>query len=317
MILFWALLALTARIQVADVADRLPVVHDRSWELKEIRRLSLVPWSGVFHEPSGCLFITARTDGPCGVLRLRENSAKPEWLKGDMGRCTGMVLCAETGDLFVSDLTPGVIYRFPYDPERRDVGEEAVLWVSDFHPDHDDDTAGIALAPRDYVGPILSPGTGVATDGGWNNPTGVYFWSSHRKETPGALITSSEEGIHYTDVAISSSSIFCSDAGSVDRNGLFVVSDQGDLVEFAVAPPVNAPAFLRWEGARGELWTGTSRSVLQIDAERTVHTVLTGLGNLGSAAVDFSSDGNRMFVVDSGEKAIYEYRRLSGAGDRR
>ena len=141
-----ALLTLACLAVLSGPAAAQPVIVEDDWTL--IRTIPFGnPIAAHFNPADGCIYVACRETDADGLFRIDGMGFAVQIASGTY--LAGVVVDPQTGNIFSSDSYVGIIYRsLP-----GTVGRGS--WVSGFHTG-DDDPMGMAIAPMDYTGDVLS-----------------------------------------------------------------------------------------------------------------------------------------------------------------
>lgn len=235
-----------------------------------------------------------------GVYRI--DAAGGAELIAGTAQVGGIGLDPATGALFVAEDFPGRIQRLDIDFTTGATTE--TLWVSGFQGG-DDDPAGITHVPDDYAGGLLTPGSMVSTDRGFNGPNTVWGWSSQTPEGE-TLVVADSAGLADTfDIAIAGDRVFVADgtAGLREINDDATVSDV--VITGASLEDVHAVVY---DPRSGDLLVldVASDSVYRVDpVTGEAGVVFTGFGLSGTnwGGLNLLDDGTTQRLVVSSSTA--------------
>jgi len=144
-----------------------PVIVDSDWTL--IRGIPFVnPFAAHFNPVDGRIYVGCRETAVEGLYRI--DNLDFAVLIAEVPCLAGVVVDPQRGDIFCADSYSGVIYRSLIGDDGRQT------WVSGLH-DGDDDPMGMAVAPLDYAGDVLSPGQALVVDACYGGPDEVWLWT--------------------------------------------------------------------------------------------------------------------------------------------
>ena len=136
-----------------------PVIHESVW-VQEASIGFVNPVSALINPADGLIYLGRRS----GNVYRTDYAANSELIVSST-EVAGIAYDPITESLFFSEDFPGRISRVEIDYVSGAVSSQ--LWVSGFHSG-DDDSAGIAFVPVSYSGALVTPGTMVSTDRGFN-----------------------------------------------------------------------------------------------------------------------------------------------------
>ena len=228
------------------------------------------------------------------------------------GSNVAAVMVTENGDAYFSEDYGGVIYKVAYQKSGR------TSWGYGFHAG-DDDPVGMALAPKNHVGPVLKPGEALVVDRGSGGPDEIWKWSP---TTAGMVsVVHQDNGLltDPVDLAISSGLIYVVDAGP-SPGRIYTVGSGGSLAQLTTTgKSLGTPVGITLDPKTGDLLVVDAKGgkVLRVDDFSGVVTeVVTGLVFPGDgwASIDHSADGRRLLVT--AKDTIYVLARCAvAAGD--
>ena len=299
-----AALHLVALQSATPVTRDKPTVEalDPTWRLaREIDVAPLGPWACAHDPTSGALYFVSEDSRPQGLFRLAEDGS---WELLDGGPYKGVAVDDTNGDVYYTEDWRGVLYRWRGDgpPE---------TWVESF-ADEDTDPMGIAIAPPDYAGPLLSPGDGLVGDHGFGGTPAVHRFSTSSPGSRGAVVEGGDafrEDVElYGAVAIDRTRAIVIDSR---RPTLLELTDAGTLAELSTDRPIPRPQGCAFDPVTGEPYVVSSYyTLVRVDAEGRVHDVARGFEGLGiGGAIAFTADGARMYCADEGGERILVFER--------
>jgi hypothetical protein len=232
---------------------------------------------------------------------------------GPAANPAGVVVNAIDGTIYFSEDVPGIVWRKLLGDTNATTRQR---WVSDFPSGPiegtipDDDPIGIAIAPSDYVGPLLAPGQALIVDRGSGGPDDLFGFST--TTLGGSRLLRPDDGGFEdgVDVAVSQTAIHLVDA--IGR--LFEVGAGGALTQIAVDPPLVQPLGVANDPLTGGLLVidASLDAVLSIDlVTGAASEVVDGFSfnAVNWAGIDTSPDGAYMFVTDAGADRVYVFAR--------
>ena len=214
------------------------------------------------------------------------------------------------GDIFLSEDYGGGVYRTAYGTTTR------TTWLSGLGSG-DDDPVGMAVAPADYTGPILSAGQALLVDRGANSG-GDYIWRWSPDTAEGeVLIYTDAQSVgplgDPVDVAISSSAIYIVDPLGAADGTIFRLDDGPTLTPVTTQTPIADPRGITIDPLTGDLWVvdATPPRLLRVNPTTgAVSEMVTGFAGVLWAGVDTTPDGNHIFVTDWTGDMIYTFSRV-------
>ncbi len=271
-----------------------PVVDDPDWALLRSVQTN-APWSVHISAFDGLTYIAKRSSGDDGVHRLNPDGSLTKVVAGD--RPGGLFVDPADGDVFYSEDYDGNIYRSAYPGDPREI------WVSGFHSS-DDDPCGIALAPADYIGPLLLPGDAVVVDRGSGSADGIWAFSLESPEDEWEIVPNSSALVDAVDIVVSNTDIYVADAGGY----IWIVQTDGSVQELITSEPLSAPAGIVIDPLAGDLLVADEddyRIVRVNPLTGEVTTLFSGFDSLRWGAVGISADGFDIVASDNIGDTVY------------
>ncbi len=283
-----------------------PDVLDDEWSLT--RTVQFEDGSSAHYNPvDGLLYVgRASSFGGGGLFRV-ENDASVTPLWTDVSNIVGVVIDPDSGDIFTSDQQSfGNIFRTALGANTRE------LWVTGVTKPR-----GLAIAPNDYVGNVLTPGEALVVDTG--NPflgtlDDVWLFS------PGAA--GGETPIHVDDGTLVAGSDIAIDAASVyvvDSVGvIYELGATGTLSPVPTVEVIGATVGVTIDPLTEDLFVldagfsdGQARLVRVDPTTGDGEEMFVGfhLTNALRTGVDVSPDGSQIFVTDGTANKIYTFTR--------
>lgn len=278
-----------------------PVVHEPGWVLVAQVSLGNGATGAEYNPLDDCFYVGGNDSSGSGLYRITPNYDL-EFVTY-MDRPSGLVVDHDDGDVFVSEVYSGRVYRVGFGETTR------TQWVSGFHSG-DDDPNDLAIAPNDYTGPLLQPGEAVVVDGGYNSNAqeDVYGWSP---DTPqGEFLVHDDDGtlrVPY-GVAVTRSAIYIPDRRPDDTGVLYRVEADGSLTEVVTQTTLPRSGEMTVDPVNQDLILagGPTELVVRIDPETgSVSNVVSGVPS--AYGVDISPDGRKLSVM--GDDVVYIFER--------
>ena len=234
-----------------------------------------------------------------GVYRYDDLGNRARLAANDRG--AGLVVHPVTGDIYASEPNFGRVYRTEFG------GTGRSTWVSDLHPG-DDDPIGIAIAPANYTGPLVSPGEGIVVDRGFNSEDGVFAFSTTAAGVGIPLADDNSVLEDAVDVAVTSTAIYIADAVGV----IYELGASG-LVPVTTSESILMPLGIAVDPLTEDLLVldyGEQRVVRLNPSTGFVSPVFSNLSIAPNtfAGIDVSPDGTRIVISDRLNDAIYLFR---------
>jgi hypothetical protein len=252
----------------------------------------------------GCIYAARRNSDADGLYRIDATGFSIQLASGTY--LAGVVVDPGSGDIFSANSYTGVIYRSRFESTGRE------SWVTGFHAG-DDDPMGMAIAPADYAGSVISPGEAIVMDGGYNGPDEIWRWSPTVAE--GEFLLHVDDGtlVEATDVTINSSSIYIVDGAETAPGKIYLVGEAGALTPLATSEPLADPLGVVFDPMNGDLLIldqGDDRVVRVDPATGETDIVATSImSDNGWAGIDITPDGRRLIVSAYDDDAIYVFGR--------
>ncbi len=277
-----------------------PVIHESGW-LQEAGIDFENPVSALINPTDGLIYLGRRA----GDIYRTDYAADSELLVSSTD-VAGVAYEPTSGVLFFSEDFPGRVRRIDIDYMSGAVSSQ--LWVSGFHSG-DDDPVGLAAVPMSYSGSLLTPGTMVSTDRGFNGPKGVWSWSPDVSE--GEVLIHDDEGVLVDpiDIAVNSQSIMIADTS----NGVQELNDDNTLSSLV-------PNGVVFANAQGVVFDTRSDDLFVLDivldavyrvnldtgdATLVVDQLGTAAPNWGGINIDDDGTTQRLVVSSLGNDKVY------------
>lgn len=237
-----------------------------------------------------------------GLFRIEKDGSVTRVAAAD--RPAAVTIDAESGDAFVSEDYRGLILRIPFGTNR------VMPWVSGFHSG-DDDPVGMAIAPKNYQGPVITGGDALVVDRGYQGAKEIWKFSPTMQEGESVVHRHNGSLNDPVDIAIGNAAIYLIDRGS-SRLRIHSVGEGGSLKAIETSEPIGSPVGIAIDSATGELLVldAAERRVVKVQPSTgKVSDVVQAMFGVEWAGVDVSTDGSRMFVTDTTAGAIYSFTR--------
>jgi hypothetical protein len=214
-------LALSATGGFISIGHAQPVIAEDGWVLE--REVDFAGAMSALINPFDGLLYAGRRSG--GVYRI--DAAGDAELIASTDDVAGLAIDPNTGALFVSEDFPGRIHRLGIDFSTGAATKE--LWVSGFQSG-DDDPVGMTYVPDAYAGTLLTPGSMVSTDRGFNGPNMIWSWSPSTPEGEVLIVDDAAGLVDTSDIAVSGDRVFVADRTA----GLRIINDDSSVSDLAV-----------------------------------------------------------------------------------
>lgn len=215
----WMAASATAGMITSATAQ--PVVVEDGWVIE--REVVFADAMSAIINPFDGLLYAGRRQG--GVYRI--DAAGNSELIAATAEVAGVELLPQTGSLFVSEDFPGRIQRLDIDFATG--ATTKTIWVSGFQAG-DDDPVGIAVVPDDYSGSLLTPGSMVSTDRGFNGPNTIWAWSASAPEGETLVVPDIAGLVDTADIVVTGSRVIVADTTA----GLRVINDDATLSDLSI-----------------------------------------------------------------------------------
>lgn len=262
------------------------------------------PIAARLHPTDGRIYVARREGTGNGLYRVSAEGFPSLLASGS--DIAGVCIDPVSGAIFHSDSLAGIIYRTAFGATGR------TTWVSGFHAG-DDDPVGMSIAPADYSGGAVPPGSALVADSGFNGPDEIWRWSPAAAEGEVALHTDNGTLVDAYDLSIGRERIWIVDTGGAANGTIYEVGVGGVLTPLATSAPLPEPTSIAVD-PRGEsllITESTSGRILRVDpASGAVSEVVVGL-TLGSPwpALEATADGGMLVVSDFGADLIHVFAR--------
>ncbi len=188
-------------------------------------------------------------------------------------------------------------------------------WVTGFHAG-DDDPVGMAIAPPNYVGGLVTPGSAVVVDRGFNGPDQVWVWSATVAQVQGLLVPDQAAFVDPVDVAFDANWLYIVDSGEGGPGHVWRVDGAGTLGELVVTPALAHPLAIEIDPLTQELLIAdqASQAVVAVDPTTgAARNLVTGIAFPGDewASLDVRADGSQLLVTAGA--LVYTFSRCTTA----
>lgn len=278
-------------------------VVEPGWTL--LRSISFQnPVSARLHPLDGRIYVARREGTANGLYRISAEGFPTLLASG--ADIAGVCVDPDSGAIFHADSLAGIIYRTEFGATGR------TTWVSGFHSG-DDDPAGMSIAPPDYRGGVIPPGSALVADFGFNGPDEIWRWSPAVAQGEVALHTDNGTLVDAYDIAIGRDGIWIVDTGGAANGTIFEVGAVGTLTPLPTSEPLPEPTSIAIDPRGGALLVTESSTgrVLRVDpATGAVSEVITGIA-FGSPwpAIEATADGSQLIVSAFGADTIHIFAR--------
>jgi hypothetical protein len=292
---------------VTTAPTRAQTVVEPGWTL--IQTIAFEnPVAPHLHPLDGRVYVARRESSSDGLYRISAEGFGSLLASGP--DLAGVCIDPVSGAIFSADSVDGIIYRTPYQATGR------TAWVAGFHSG-DDDPGGMAIAPLDYRGRVLAPGSGVVTDYGFNGLDEIWKWSPSVAEGESALHTDNGTLVDAYDIAVSRDRIYVVDNGGGANGAVYEVGLAGALTPIAIRTALPEPTSIAVDPRSDDLLVTESSTgrVLRLNPTTgAVSEVITGL-SIGAPwpALDVSADGSLLVVSAFGADAVYVFARCDAS----
>lgn len=301
--LLWVLGSRQAQVTAAPNA---PIIVEVGWSL--VQSVAVDTPSGAHYNPQdGLVYVARRVTGSTGGLyRINGDGTLTQVAVGD--RPAGVVIDFNDGDIFFSEDYGGNLYRHGF----ADAIPSRNTWVAGMHSG-DDDPIGMAIAPNDYIGPVLTAGQAIVVDRGNSGTDEIWGWSPDTAEGEVQLYTDSASGgtlIDALDVAVTNEAIYLVDGKGTANGAIYRLISNGTLEQVSTAIVFNEPAGIAATPNNDLLIADSATDkIVRLDPDSgAVSDLFTGFGNLSWVSVDMSPDGKTVVVTDSTAEYVYIFR---------
>lgn len=245
--------------------------------------------------------ISTNAEEPDGLYRIEADGTSTQVATAN--HPGGIVIDPKDGDVFFSEPERGGIYRWGFGDKGRS------LWVAGFH-DGDDDPVGMAVAPLDYQGKIVSPGEILVTDCGYAGPDGVWRFNADIAEQEMEVVGDNSPLVNALDVTIGRNGIYIADTGEKAAGQIFRLIAKDVVVPLKTSQSIPHPVGITTDPITGDLFVLERSRLLRVKpVTGEVSEVVTKLRGTGYAGVDTTPDGNQLFITDTEAGVIYTLSR--------
>jgi DNA-binding beta-propeller fold protein YncE len=239
-----------------------------------------------------------------GLYRVEADNSITKIATAD--RPATIVADSATGDIFLSEDYSGRIYRIPVGSKSR------MLWVSGFHAE-DDDPVGMAIAPRNYRGPVIAPGDALVIDRGYKGPKEIWKFSLKSSEGESVVHRDNRTLVDPVDITIGTDGIYLVDCGA-QRHCIYRIIEDGRLKPVSTSQTISSPTGITMDPLTGDLLVldvGVVKRLVRINpVTGDVSEVLSGMLGFGKwSGVDVSPDGRHLFITDTEAGVIFTFNR--------
>jgi sugar lactone lactonase YvrE len=282
-------------------------VVEPGWTL--IRTVSFDnPVAARLHPFDGRIYVARREGTANGLYRISAEGFPTLLASGP--DLAGVCIDRNSGAIFHADSLAGIIYRTDFGATGR------TTWVSGFHAG-DDDPAGMAIAPPDYRGGVVPPGSALVADFGFNGPDEIWRWSPAVAEGDVALHTDDGTLVDAYDLAIARDRIWIVDTGGAAVGTIYEVGAGGALTPLPTSAPIAEPTSIAVDPRGGLLVTDSSTGrILRVDPTTgAVSEVITGITFASPwPALEVTADGTTLVVSAFGADTIFLFARCDATG---
>jgi sugar lactone lactonase YvrE len=265
------------------------------------------PVSARLHPLDGRIYVARREGTASGLYRISAEGFPTLLASG--ADIAGVCIDPDSGAIFHADSLAGILYRTEFNATGR------TTWVSGFHSG-DDDPAGMSIAPPDYRGGVIPPGSALVADFGFNGPDEIWRWSPAVAQGEVALHTDNGTLVDAYDLAIGRDRIWIVDTGGPANGTIFEVGVGGTLTPLATSEPIPEPTSIAVDPRGGLLVTESSTGrVLRVDPTNgAVTEVITGIPfNAPWPAIEATADGSLLVVSAFGANTIHVFARCDAS----
>jgi hypothetical protein len=273
-----------------------PSFWESGWSVSQ--RVPLTAAHGAHFSPvDGRLYMGRRLTGnDGGVYRVLGLDTAAKVASGD--RVAGVEVAADGAILFSEDFAGRIV--------RHGSVQGTQTWVSGFHSG-DDDPVGIAIAPDNYTGAVLSPGQALVVDRGYNGLDEVWRFSTSSAQ--GAVRVHADNGVlvDAVDVAINSTTVLIADRGSEAVDGhLYILDSGGGLTELATSIAFPSPEGIAVDPRTDEFVVADSvlSAIYRLDGSGNASKIIDNVEIFGWAGIDFNDDGSQLAVTSVDEVIV-------------
>ncbi|MEW5988651.1 MAG: hypothetical protein AB1791_18645 [Chloroflexota bacterium] len=287
-----------------------PVVVEPGWQLTHTYSVS-TPQGAHYNPQDQLVYVTRRISGSSGGLyRINADGTTTQMAVGD--RPAAVLVDADDGDIFFSEDYGGYLYRHGFS----DPIPGRSTWVSGLHSG-DDDPIGMAIAPNDYTGQVLTPGQAIVVDRGYSGVDEIWRWSPDTAEGEVQLYTDSSSGgtlVDPLDITVTANAIYLVDGKEGSNGAIYQLLDGENpdaitLQQVATSVTLIDPYGIA-AAPNGDLLVAEASTdkIMRLNpATGEMTDVVTGFAGLFWVAVDMSPDGRTLVVTDYTGNLVYVF----------
>jgi formylglycine-generating enzyme required for sulfatase activity len=299
-LLVWT--ALPALCVVDQACGQVLVVYEPEWRL--LAAVPVVAASGAhFSQFDQCIYVASRLSPAAGgaIRRIDPSFVVTTIASSDKPLAT--LPHPTDGSIFFSEDYAGFIGRV-------DVGGQVSTWVSGFHSG-DDDPMGMAIAPANYSGTVVSPGHALVADQGFQGPNEIWRWHPDSPEGETVVVPNATNLTAPCDIAITGDAVYFVDAVTAPgRVYELLPSGQTRLIPYFGLPSVAGVAV---DPRNGDLMLRSDDGVTRFDPRSLTSRRVLDLASTGDsgapAGIDLSPDGRLMILSYTGRDMVYVFER--------
>lgn len=289
-----------------------PQIEELGWVLE--REIDFAdPISALYNPVDGRIYAG---DRDADVFVVNEDGTRSQ--VGNTAQVGGLAVDPRSGDLYMTEDFPGRVRRIAFGTTT------AAIWVSGFDGG-DDDCAGVAFVPEDYVGSLFTPGGMAMTDRGFGSSNEVWSFQTASAEGEAEVFDDGAgmELVDPFDIAVRADG-FVVIADST--NGLQLLIDNGSggglVLPFTTTPALTAVDGVAFDGRSDDLFAIDSDhdAVVRVDTVTgDVSTVISNVGlgvtEWGNINIDNGPQTQRMVVSARESDKIYVFAAVPGCNN--
>ena len=287
-------------------------IVESGWNL--IRAVDFANGQAAHFNPVDGLLYVGRDAAPGaggGLYRISRDGSVVKVTAGD--RLAAVVVDPDSGNVFFSEDFGGSIFHTAFGSTGRSTW---IPGVTGFHPG-DDDPVGMAVAPHDYTGSVISPGEALVVDRGFNGPDEIWRFSPDTPQGESLIHADDDTLIDAVDITIGIDDVYLVDTGNESgANGpgrIYRLGADGSLTLLATSEPITDPVGIAIDPLTQDLFVLDAfddRLVRVNPSSGVVTTMFTdfSISGAGWAGVDVTPDGGQIFITDEVD-VIYTFSR--------
>lgn len=278
------------------------VIHEPEWRL--LAAVPVVAASGAhYSQVDRCIYVASYLALSAGGAIRRIDPSFGVTTLATSDRPVAILPHPTNGSVFYTEPYAGFIGRID------SVGQTST-WVSGFHSG-DDDPLGMAIAPANYSGTVLSPGQALVADQGFQGPNEIWRWQPDSPQGATVVMPNNSNLEAPCDVAITGDAVYFVDAVTAPgRVYELLPSGVASLLPYFGLPSV---AGIAVDPRNGDLMLRSADGVTRFDPRSLTSRPVLDLASTGVsgavAGIDLSPDGRLMILSYTGRNMVYVFER--------